>query len=197
MILGALAFRNQLEVTEHPQVNEFAQRLLPWLNEIGCGDEIDSFQLEQLSTPLGQLSDSQMTDVRWAGEKATFFCWMLQLRGAMDEKSPADQSVLPKLLRILRPEAKEILKSAKLRDNEEIVENCRHIMLVRRLLQEIRVEESARKVLRHLTTQKLKEIGLEPSKEAFERASETIARMTPKERHDVAGFYFIRDIAAI
>src|ERR1035437_2094201 len=116
VILGAIAFRSSLEVTDHPRVFEISKRLLPWLKEVDCDDELDPIERTLLVTPLGQLSDSQRIDARWAGESATLFCWMLKLVGPLDPAQPADQTVLPDLLSILRPGAMHIVRSASLRE---------------------------------------------------------------------------------
>src|SRR6516225_7291850 len=101
LILGAIASRSSLEVTDHPRVVEISQRLLPWLSEVGCEEELDPIERELLATPLGHLSESQKIDANWAGEAATFFCWTLKLVGPLEETSPADQSMLPSVLAIL------------------------------------------------------------------------------------------------
>jgi hypothetical protein len=101
LVLGTLAFRSFLEVTEHPRVVEISQQLLPWLQRIGCADELDSIEQEELATPLGNLSDSQRIDVNWAGEAAMFFCWILNLVGPLKDADLADQSRLPTVLSLL------------------------------------------------------------------------------------------------
>lgn len=197
LILGAIAMRSSVEVTDHPRVIELSQRLLPWLNSISCGDELDPTERELLATPLGQLSASQRIDANWAGEAAALFRWMLNLGEPLDEVSPADQSSLPKVLRILRPEAGEILRSASLRDFPEIGDTCRHFVLIRSLLQESRVGPPAREIIRRANVQKLSDVGLAVTEDAVRRASDAVGRMTPQERSRAAGAYFVREHAAL
>ena len=197
LTLGAIAFRSSLEITDHPRVVETSRRLLPWLNDVGCGDEIDPIERELLGTPVGQLSDSQKIDANWAGEAAALFCWMLKLGEPLEEASPANQSDLPVVLRILKPEAVEILRSASLRDRTEIEDLCRQIVLIRSILQESRVGPPARDIVRRVNVQKLTDAGLVVAEGAVRRASEAVSRMTPQERSRMAGAYFVRDHAAL
>ncbi len=123
LILGAVAFRASLEVTDHPCVIEVSQKLLPWLSDMGCEDALDPIERELLATPFGELSDSQKMDANWAaGEAAWFFCWMLDRAEPLDETKAADQSDLQNLLRILQPDAAEIIQLASLRNLAEIQE---------------------------------------------------------------------------
>jgi len=197
LVLGALAFRASLEVTDHPRVPEIARQLLPWLTEMGCGDELDPIEREELATPLGQLSDSQRADVNRAGEPAAFFGWTLNLVPPLPDVDAADQADLLAVLRILKPEAADILQSASLRDRAEIEDTCRRFVLVRAILQESRVEPPARDVIRRYYLQNLKDAGIAVPEDAIERAAAIVSRMTPQDRIRVAGIYFVRSHAAL
>ncbi len=148
IVLGVISFRSSLEVTDHPRVVEISQSMLPWLSDMGCDDELDPIERELLATPLGHLSNSQKADAQWAGEAAAFYCWMLNLAEPLDAATPADQSSLPSELSILRTEALETLRSASLREIAEIQDVCRHVVLVRSMLQEARVGLPASDVVR-------------------------------------------------
>jgi hypothetical protein len=130
IVLATLAFRGSLEVTDHPRVLEISKQLLPWLRRIGCADELDPIEERELATPLGGLSNSERIDVNWAGEGAMFFCWMLKLVGPLEDAAPADYRQLTTLLSLLRSEAVEIIRSAQLRDHDEIRDTCRHFILI-------------------------------------------------------------------
>src|SRR5262245_22488665 len=136
LILGALAFRASLEVTDDARAADFSRRLLPWLDEIGCSDEIDPIERQELATPLGQLSDSEMIDVNWAGEAAWVFCWMLGLAGPRDPVQAGDQSQILRVLPILQPSAAEFIRSASLRSRDEIEHACWQIVLIHSMLRE-------------------------------------------------------------
>jgi hypothetical protein len=196
LILGAIAFRASLEVTDHPRVVELSQQLLPWLSHMGCADELDPIERELLATPLGDLSDSQQIDANWAGEAAALFCWMLNLGAPLEEMTPADQADLLDVLPILRPEAAEILQLASLRDRREIEDTCRHFVLIRSLLLESRIEPPSSDIIRRANVQSLNDLRVVVTDDAVTRASEVVASMTPQQRSQVAGLYMVRDHAA-
>lgn len=197
IIFGAIAFRSSLEVTTHSRVVELSQRLLPWLIEIGCGDEIDPIEREELETPIGGLSDSQMIDVRWAGEAAAVFCWMLRLQKNLEETTLADSTAFVQLLSILKPEAEDIIRSAQLRDLGEIESTCRQFVLIRSMLQEARIGPPASDIIRRANLQRLNEVGQVVTDEDVQIASDVLSRMTSEDRAKTAGLYFIRDLAAL
>lgn len=197
IIVGAIAFRSSLEVTTHPRVVELSQRLLPWLIEIGCDDEIDPIEREELGTPLGRLSDSQLIDVRWAGEAAAVFCWMLKLQEKLEETTFADSTAFLELLSILRPEAIDIIRSAQLRDLGEIESTCRQFVLIRSMLQEARIGPPASDAIRRVNIQRMSEVGQVVTEIDIQRASAVVSRMMPQDRVPAAGLYFKRDHVAL
>jgi hypothetical protein len=203
LILGTIALRSALEVTDHPRAVELSQQLLPWLNHVGCDDEIDPIEREELSTPLGHLSDSQKVDVNWAGEAATFFCWTLNVVEPLEAQSPADQSRLQEVLPILKPEAAEFITSVRLRKRDEIEEICRRFVLIRSMLQERRNGHEGKagtplsQIVRRSNLQKLEEVGLTVSEEDVKQASDCLDRMTAQERSGAVGLYFVREHAAL
>lgn len=197
LILGAVAFRGSFEVTDHARSIELSDRLLPWLTEVGCADELDPVEREELATPLGQLSDSQRADVNWAGEQAAFFGWMLTLVGPLPDMGPAAQAGLLKPLCILQPEASTILQSASLRDLAEIEDMCRQFVLIRSILQESRVEPPARDIVRRVNLKKFEDVGMAVTQKAIARATDIVNRMTPQDRDRAAGAYFVRSHAAL
>jgi hypothetical protein len=197
LVLGAVAFRASLEVTDHPRVVELSQRLLPWLTEVGCENELDPIEREELATPLGQLSDSQRGDVNWAGEQAAFFGWMLTRVAPLPDEGPTDQTGLLQALCILKPEASAIVRSASLRDHAEIEDACQRFVLVRSILQESRVEPPARDIVRRVNLKKLEDVGVGVTQEAIARATDIVNRMTAQDRKRAAGAYFVRSHAAL
>jgi hypothetical protein len=196
IVLGTLAFRASLEVTDHPRVLEISKQLLPWLHRIGCADELDPIEERELATPPGGLGNSEKIDVNWASEAAMFFCWMLNLVESLEDAALTDHRQLTTLLSLLRPEALDIVRSAQLREADDIRDNCWHSILVQSLLRERRIESPGRDILRRITLQQLTELGLVVTDEALARASETVGRMTPDEVKCAAGLYSVRAHAA-
>jgi hypothetical protein len=152
---------------------------------------------EELATPLGQLSDSQMVDVRWAGEDAAFLCWMLKLTGELSETTPADPSTLPTFCSVLKPEAVQIISSASLRDQSEIEAICCQSVLILSMLRESRIGPPASEIIRRTHIEELNGAGLSVSEEDLARATGVFGRMTPQERAQVAGLYAHRHHVAL
>jgi uncharacterized protein DUF4272 len=196
LILGAVAFRSSLEVTDHPRVVDLSGRLLPWLTGMGLQSNLDPIELELLATPFGQLGRSLRIDAKWAGEQAAVFCWMLKLIEEPDELRPVNPENIPTMLGILKPEAAQIIQSAELRGRNEIEAACRQFVLVRSILQEGRLGTPDRQIIRWAHVKQLNRAGVPVTEADIERASKTIGRMTPDERNQAAAFYFARRIAA-
>src|SRR5262249_29615173 len=117
----------------------------------------------------------------------------------LPEASPADPSNLLAVIPILKAETSEILRSASLRENREIEDMCRQVVLIRSMLQESRVGDmpAIAEVVRRVHLQRLEDVGLDVSEDALKRATDTVGRMTPQERSRAAGYYFVRDHAAL
>jgi hypothetical protein len=197
IVLGALAMRASLEVTDHPRIFEAASRLLPWLGEVGCDAEIDPIERDELATPLGGLSPSQKADVNWAGEAAAFFCWTIGLGPALDYANPADQTAVIRTLRILHEDALELQRGAALRPASEVEDACREFVLIRSTLQQCRISSPAKEIIAQLAMQRLAEVGMAASEEVVARANATVAAMTAAEQNRAAGIYFVREHAAL
>ncbi len=197
IILGTISLRASLDVTDDPRLPDLSQQLMPWLHDTGCDDEVDPIERELLETPIGELSDSQQMDVNWAGEAAAFFCWMLNLAGPPEPKCIADQSTLPSVLKILKPTAIDIIQRASLRDLAQIEGLSTRYVLIRSMLQESRVSSEVKDVLRRANVQKLTNVGLIATPDAQKDASEIVTQMTPEERNQAPGIYFVRVHAAL
>jgi hypothetical protein len=135
IIYGTLGFRASLEVTEHRRTTELCSRLLPWLEQFGLGNQIEEFHREILKTAHGGLPHESQTEAYWRGESAALLGWAIQLFDQPKLAEFIDPGLLLENLRILRPEASEILSSATLRSKAEIVEYCAYCLTVRHELE--------------------------------------------------------------
>jgi hypothetical protein len=197
MILGSFVYRRTLEASDDPRAAVASERLLPWLHQLGCGDELDPIERRELATPLGQLSASELIDVNWAGEKAAFFCWMLNLGARPSETQIADQNMTFLALHILQPEAEMILRTAALRDGEQIRSVCLHFVLMLSILRERRVKPPTSDIVRRMARKQLDEVACPATEEAIEHATASVEKMTDQERRAMAGAYGLRARAAI
>ena len=197
LVLSTVAFRGSLEVTAHPRVDEAARRLLPWLAQIGCDGEVDPIEREQLATTLGQLSESQMVDLRWAGESAALFCWMLGLGVAPDPMRPTDATDLPTYRCVLRPEALALVERAALRTDEEVESACRRYVVCLSLLRESRVPPPVAAVIRRACVTELAEVGHPLTADDLDHVSDFVASLRSEDRATIAGLYAVRRHAAM
>lgn len=196
MVLGGITLRASLELSNHPNRAEYSSKIPKWLHNIGCDDEIDPIENELLATPFGELSDSQRVDANWAGEAAAFYCWMLKLAPQPDANTASDQSSVLTALKVLRPEAVELIESASLQAHQEIEHLCQHFVLIRSILQELNVDSAVSPLVWQANLQRLNEVGITVSQESVHRASEAADRMSPDQKRRIAGLYFVRDHAA-
>jgi len=197
IVLGAIAMRGSLEITNHPRTFEAAARLLPWLGDVGCDAEIDPIEREELATPLGGLSPSQKADVNWAGEAAAFFCWTIGLGPALDCANSADQSAVIRTLRILHGDALELQRGTTFRPASELADACRQFVLIRSTLQQSRVSSPGKDIIVQVAKKTLSEVGIVVTEEDIGRAAATVASMTAPEQSRAAGIYFVRAHAAL
>ena len=192
MVLGAIAFRASLEVTDHPRAVGLSERLLPWLAEVGCDGEVEPAERELLATACGRLTDGQRVDANWAGEDAMFLCWALGLVGPAPEAAPADASELLDVLKILRPEAVGVVRAAAIRDEAAVARACLRTALLLAVARASRVEGPAREIVRRALGKMLEARGVRATAEEWDEAERAFEAMVPVERERAAGLCFVR-----
>jgi hypothetical protein len=195
--MGTLAFRASLEVTDHPRCGEVCDRLLPWLEQLGIGEEIDPIEREILATHHGRLVPSQRTDAYWPGEGAAIYCWALGL--TTQTPSPcviADHHAVINSLHVLRPEAQAVLEITSTRGCDELQAYCKRVMTIRSELQRRRVAD-VEDVLLNVLRQKLAVVGLQLQEQDLEDASKVVDALSDDERKQAAGLSFVREYAAM
>jgi Domain of unknown function (DUF4272) len=192
IILGVMNFRSSLEVTKHPRVKEISNQLLPWLLKIGCEGQIDPIEREELETPLGKLSPSQLIDINWAGESAFYLCWALRLIKEFDYINLADTSIIPSLLKPLELDAFTFLKSASLRPIDELEISCKRIVLIRSMMQEMPFVHSNRvaaEVIRKSNLEDLQKAGINTNQQDIEDASNLLKMIESEHNKRIKGKY--------
>src|SRR5262245_20135487 len=131
IIFGTLGFRASLEVTVHPRCAPLCSQLLPWLEHLNLGSGIEEFHREILKTPYHELPRESQTEARWRGEAAWFLGWTVQLLDKPNPTGFADPDVLVKNLRVLQPNANDLLSNASLRSEIEVDDYCAFCLAVR------------------------------------------------------------------
>jgi hypothetical protein len=195
IVLGALGVRASFEVTKHPRSRELCSQLLPWLEQVGLGPQIEEFHREILETPHGDLPRDSETEAVWRGEAAALFGWAIELFDKPDVVNSIDPGLLLRNLSILRPTATEILSSARLRSRDEIDDYCAYCMAVRHQHQLASLEGDGQAVLSSIHQARVTELGVN---EAYRRLNgveleaSTLASTVPHLR----GLYVVRAMAA-
>jgi hypothetical protein len=196
ILMASLAFRASLEVTEHSRRAESCNRLLPWLESLGCRDEIDPLELDILLTPYGRLEPEQRRDAFWAGEGAGIYLWTL---GKISDPPPrstiSDHHAIIKLVGVLHPEAQSLLQTPTLRGNNEIQAYFRQVASTRTEFQRRAIDEGAGNMLVQFRRERLGKIGLNISDEDLKSARASIDAMSIDEQKSAPGFYFVREHA--
>jgi hypothetical protein len=192
-----MAFRGSLEVTEDRRAAELAERLPPWLAAIGCDEELDPVEREELRTPLGQLSPSQRIDLNIADYAAAFLAWTLGRHPLPSWESRPEQRLLFQALPVLRGEARAVLLGPALRDTRELEEVACEYSLLRTALQQARLPPAAREVLGRIALQRLAEAGINAHQVAVAKAEEIVAGLSDEERQRRAGLCFVLEHAAL
>jgi hypothetical protein len=196
IIMASLAFRASLEVTEHARCPEACNRLLPWLDGLGCRDDLDPIERDILSTPYRRLEPEQRLDAYWAGEGAAIYLWAL---GKVSDPPPActicDHHAILAIVRVLYPEAQSIIDARTLRSMDEIHAYSGQVASMRMEFQRRALDESAGETLLKIRRDRLAEIGLSMSDEDLKSACACIDAMSSNEKKSAPGFYFVREHA--
>ena len=193
--MEALVFRPSLEVTENPRSKSISSQLLPWLEQIGLGPQIEPFHREILRSPQGSLSRESQTEAFWRGEAASFLGWAIQLLDKPDSTELIDPGLLVSNLKILQPTATELLSNAKLRPQNEIDDYCAYCLMVRHQFQLSAITTDGKAILGSIHEKRLAELGLT---EAFHRLKgvEQDAATLASTMSSVRGLYVVRSLTA-
>lgn len=79
LVLASCACRGSLEeAPQHPIARRTWTDLQDWVDAIGIRGEFESYELEVITLPLGELSERQRIDVSWRSEGMAVLGWALQ-----------------------------------------------------------------------------------------------------------------------
>lgn len=204
IVMGAVAFRASLEVTDHPRTTEIAAQIPKWLATLDLTSAIDPIERELFRTPYGQLDESQRVDANWSGEGAALFCWTLGIGEQPPLFQVADHAAAVSTLQLMRPEARELLSAPSLRSDKELLEYCKTVRLIRVMLRETHVggsdldDETSQLTIsigRQRIRTELADFGIEIDDSDFEQTGHLIACAKPNERNSATGASIARDVA--
>ncbi|MGV3605841.1 MAG: hypothetical protein ACO1RA_05495 [Planctomycetaceae bacterium] len=195
IIFGTLGFRASLEVTVHPRSESLCSQLLPWLEELNLGDQVEEFHREILETPLRKLPRESQTEAYWRGEAASFLGWAIQLCDKPDRVQPVNPGMLVDCLRILQPNARDLISSAILRADHEIADYCTFCLSVRHHLQLSSLDSDGQIVLKRIHHAKLSNLGLNDNLDRQREIESYAAELASSVPH-VKGLHVVRALAA-
>jgi hypothetical protein len=162
LIFGTLNFRASLEVTEHPRTVELCSRLLPWLLQQPIGVPIEDSHREILQCPRGSLAPDFESEATARGECALVLGWCIQLFDTPDRVSRADPGLLLRNLRILQPDASQVLAGATLRPQVEIDEYFAFCLEVRHQFRLLKASPEARVIWERMHRECVARFGFGP-----------------------------------
>lgn len=194
IICGSLGFRASIEVTEHPRAEEFCTRLVPWLDELGVGAQIDPYHREILETPHGQLAREDQTEAYWGGESAAVFGWVISRFDMPDRVDPIEPGLLMSNLEILHDSASEVLSGAKLRPQAEIHEYCLYCLEVRHQFQLRTFPGDLQGTMTRIHQNHLAELGLTEVVDRSKLIDQEAAKLVSMAPH-AQGLYVVRALA--
>jgi hypothetical protein len=81
LVIACVSCRGFIEQeSEDPRAEEFRQRVVAWVEDLGIADEFEPWEKEVLATPLGCAADRQTTvNAAWMGESLGIFSWALRV----------------------------------------------------------------------------------------------------------------------
>src|SRR5262249_17935070 len=144
----------------HPRSAELSSRLLPWLEDLGLGEQIEEFHREILESAHGQLPPDQRTEAYWRGESAAVLGWSVRILDKPDLESPVDPGHLADGLKLLRPQADDLLNEATLRSRQEIDEFCAFCLAVRSQCHQSTASEEVARTLDAICRKRMRELAL-------------------------------------
>jgi hypothetical protein len=195
MIYGVVGFRASLEVTVHARTVEICSRLLPWLEELGIGPQIESVHREILECPHGSLPSDLKPEAYWRGESAELLGWSIQLFEKPDRRTPVNPNLLLSNLKILRPEARDLLHGAALRPMQDVFDFCGFRMEVTHQFRLLRMKPDDQVIFESIHQKVLQEKGLNEiatRRQDFQEEASVLA----STESGLSALYVVRSLAA-
>ena len=200
VILYSLMMRFTVESNpNHPRTKEWLEILPQWLERLDMGSEVEPWDIEILTTPLGQLDREQQADARWCGEAAGVLGWALERVAAPPDFDPVDPNeVFPALgfdpAGIVQG-AGDLIAAASLRPNDELLAYYANVRIVQCCMRCRGISvEHATPILQQIVRHQLEDLGIrEPE---FDAAQESVARLSDEQYRQLLGNYAVRVYAA-
>jgi hypothetical protein len=181
--------------SSHPRAKDWLNIFPQWLGQLDVRSEAQSWDVEILTTPLGELDEAQQTDARWSAEAAGVLGWALQRLAAPADFEPVDPNeIFPALG--LQPAgilqgAQELIAGASLRSKDELFACYARLRTVQCCMRCRSVAmRSADPIVQSVLREQLDELGVLETE--FAAAQEDVARLSDDQFIQLSGTYFAR-----
>ena len=200
VILYTLMMRFTVETNpNHPRTKEWLEILPHWLDRLDVRNEVESWDVEILTTPLGELDQEQQVDARWSGESTGVLGWALQRVAAPADFDPVDPN---KVFRALGFEpagmvqgAGDLIAEASLRPKDELLAYYAKVRIVQCCMRSRGLSaEYATPILQQIVRQELDDLGFREAE--FAAAQEGVAGLSDEQYRQLLGNYVVRVHAA-
>lgn len=123
------AYRSFLEgAADDPKAASEQARCLAWCERVGLRRELEPWEWEILSRPLGALSPREAVNAGWCLEAAALLAWALGRIEILDYEEQQDGAAIAQAMGFLDAEAVDLPADVRLRPRDEL-EHCLSIYL--------------------------------------------------------------------
>jgi hypothetical protein len=120
LVLSAVVCRGSIEGDAGSKDAErFREEILDWVYDLSLSDEIESDELELLTSPLGTLPKQRAIDAGWRGEGLAILAWALKKIDLPAHDQIVDSPTIAYSLGFLKDENSTVLQNPQLRTAKE------------------------------------------------------------------------------
>jgi len=121
LVLAGVSCRGLIEKDAgKPGADQLRQRVCQWLQDLGIADEIETSELDLLTTPLGQLNQQSKLYAGWRSEGMLVLGWALRLEKLLPFYTECQPNDVANRLGFLGKREETPLYKPRLRDSDEI-----------------------------------------------------------------------------
>src|SRR5262245_5460828 len=200
VILYTLMMRSTAETNpNHPRAKDWLEILPKWLDRLEVGSEVEPWDVEILTTPLGELDREQHADARWCGEATGVLGWALQRVAAPADFDPVDPNEVFRALGFdpagMVQGAGDLIAGASLRPKDELLAYYAKVRIVQCCMRSrgLSVEHAA-PLLQQVVRRQLDDLGVREAE--FSAAQESVAGLSDEQYRQLLGNYVVRVHAA-
>src|SRR5579862_2763402 len=111
-------------VDDDPEQNEFSESIRAWVNRTGLIPELEPEEKKILYSPPGSMTRQQRINWTWRSEGLVVLAWALGLVDFPPHDECIDPEVVAGALGFLSNDARGFIKSARLLDEDQLIDQC-------------------------------------------------------------------------